>query len=236
MIKILKKSVARLLSIFSLKLSHIKKSPNKNKWLKDLNIETIIDVGGSKGNAALQFHALFPSAEIYSFEPLSDCFRIMNEKMGSVAGFRSFNVALSDNKGKGIIHRSSYSGSSSLRKMADIHKLAFPITAGERDEVIKTDTMDNVMKGFNLEGNILVKIDVQGLEDKVILGGQKTLDRAKMIIVETSFIELYEGQPLFGKIYQLLFDMGFRYSGARDPDFRNPLNGASLQQDSIFIK
>jgi len=234
--KIIKKNIKKILNMFGFRIMRINLGSKELKWLWDLNIKTVIDVGGSKGNAALDFHRLFPSADIYSFEPLQDCFQIMNEKLKNVSGFKSFNVALGDSIGQGVIHRSSYSGCSSLRRMGELHKKAFPVTAGERDEVIKTDTMDNVMKGFNLEDNILVKIDVQGLEDKVILGGQKTLDRAKMIIVETSFVELYEGQPLFGEVYKLLSERGFKYSGAWDPDFKNPIDGRSLQQDSVFLK
>lgn len=209
---------------------------NKFKWLQELNIRTVIDVGGSKGNASLHFHSLFPKAKIYAFEPLRDCFQIMNDKMKHISNFKSFNIALSDTKGQDIIHRSSYSGCSSLRKMEDIHKNAFPITAGERDEVIQTDTMDNALEQYPLEDNILVKIDVQGLEDKVIAGGIKTLQQAKVAIIETSFVELYKGQSLFNEICGLLSNLGFRYSGAWDPDLKNPLDGASLQQDSIFIK
>lgn len=232
-----KKLVKKIFNIFHLQISGINHSlVNEHEWLKDLNINTVIDVGGSKGNAALQFHKLFPNAEIYSFEPLSDCFRTMNEKMGSVSGFHSFNVALSNDKGRDIIHRSSYSGCSSLRKMGDLHKEAFPVTAGGYDESIEVDTMDGVLSQFKLKENILVKIDVQGLEDKVISGGEKTLLRVKAVIIETSFVELYQGQPLFGEVYKLLSGLGFKYSGAWDPDFKNPLNGASLQQDSIFLR
>lgn len=235
--KIIKKYIKMVMEIFGLKISRAGKSTeHKFKWLKDLNVNTIIDVGGSKGNAALQFHKLFPTATIYSFEPLRDCFEMMNEKLKHVANFKSFNVALSDETGQSIIHRSSYSGCSSLRKMGDLHKKAFPITAGEKDESIKIDTMDNVLGNLNLKDNVLVKIDVQGLEDKVILGGLKTLSRAKIVIVETSFLELYEGQPLFGRVHQFLSELGYKYSGAWDPDFRNPLDGRSLQQDSVFIK
>ena len=85
-------------------------------------------------------------------------------------------------------------------------------------------------------GTILIKIDVQGSEDKVIRGGQKTLRRAKAVIVETSFTELYDGQPLFHDIYEGLRSLGFSYSGSWAPDLKNPLDGSHLQQDSIFVR
>lgn len=82
---------------------------------------------------------------------------------------------------------------------------------------------------------MLVKIDVQGYEDRVIRGGQRVISRAKVLIVETSFQTLYDGQPLFEDIYDTLLKMGFRYIGALW-QLRSPLNGSILQADSIFVK
>ncbi|MFN8465859.1 MAG: FkbM family methyltransferase [Caldilineaceae bacterium] len=53
---------------------------------------------------------------------------------------------------------------------------------------------------LNLEVPYMVKIDVQGFEDKVLLGGELTIRHASMLIIETSFQVLYEGQALFGDV------------------------------------
>jgi hypothetical protein len=58
-------------------------------------------------------------------------------------------------------------------------------------------------------------MDVQGFEDRVIAGGLRTLERASVLWVETSFVELYEGQPLFADIHDRLRDLGFEYRGRR---------------------
>ena len=144
-------------------------------------------------------------------------------------------LALGDKKGKLNIHRSEYSGSSSLLKMAKLHKEAFPFSAGETLETIEINTLDNIMQEPDLKDNILLKIDVQGYEDRVIMGSTNILGRIKVIIVETSFNELYEGQPLFSDIYELLYKQGFVYSGSWE-ELKSPLDGATLQQDSIFIR
>ena len=64
-----------------------------------------------------------------------------------------------------------------------------------------------------LEKEILVKIDVQGVEDKVIRGGIETLKKAKIVITEVEFVELYEGQVLFDGIYEQLNKLGFKFKG-----------------------
>ncbi len=238
----MKKIIKKILLFFGLRVSRISPGSlgekNRYKWIKALNINTVIDVGSSKGNASRQFHEIFPNALIYAFEPLSDCFELTKKKMAGVSGFRAFNVALSDVSGNSMIFRSSYSGASSLLKMGQLQKDIFPHVAGEKIEPIKTDTLDNILANHNLVDNILIKMDVQGFEGKVIKGGLNIFRRAKIVITETSFQILYEGQPLFGDIYRQLSELGYRYVGAwgNNGDFKSPIDGLPLQQDSIFIK
>jgi len=208
---------------------------HKFKWIQDMSINTVIDVGAHKGQSALEFHELFPHARIYSFEPLLDCYLQLNARMKNVPNFRSFNLALGDMKGILTMHRSEFSPSSSLLKMANLHKEAFPYSAGEIQETVDVNTLDNMTRELDLEDDILLKIDVQGWEHKVLIGSRSLLKRIRVIVVEASFQELYEGQPLFGDIYDLLFSQGFVYSGTW-AELRSPLDGAPLQQDSIFIR
>lgn len=208
---------------------------DKFKWIQNMNIKTVIDVGANIGQSALQFHRLFPSAKIYSFEPLHSCFMQLNANLKNVPNFKSFNLALSDKEGEQNIHRSEYSVCSSLRKMGKLHKEAFPFSSGETLEAIDVNTLDNVAQGLDLEDNILLRIDVNGYEDRVIMGSRNILNRIKVIIIETSFRELYEGQPLFSDIYEVLYKQGFVYSGSWQ-ELKSPLDGSALQQDCIFIR
>ena len=56
-------------------------------------------------------------------------------------------------------------------------------------------------------------MDVQGFEDQVIRGGESTIARARLCIVELSFRPLYDGAPLFEDVYPLLQALGFRMAG-----------------------
>ncbi|MDO8303979.1 MAG: hypothetical protein Q7T18_12140, partial [Sedimentisphaerales bacterium] len=77
--------------------------------------------------------------------------------------------------------------------------------------------------------------DVQGFEDKVILGGWNVIERASVLIVETTFEPLYQGQVLFDGIYTMLTAKGFEYRGGEEP-LRNPEDRRILQCDSIFVR
>src|SRR5436190_7057303 len=110
--------------------------------------------------------------------------------------------------------RSSFSPSSSLRGMGPTHVREFPWTAGGDQLAVRVSTLDVTFADVPLAGPLLVKIDVQGTEDLVIAGGRATLAEAAVVIIETSFEPLYEGQPLFDHIYRLMCAGGFEYRGS----------------------
>lgn len=198
-------------------------------------IDTVIDVGANTGQFAQEIHEKLPEAQIYSFEPLHDAYLEL-EKLGSqIPRFRAFNFALGDSEGTSEIERSSFSPSSSLLHMSAQHKELYPKSADISKETIQVKRLDDIASQMEINGNILIKIDVQGFEDKVIKGGTSLLPRAKMLIVETSFVPLYESQPLFDDIEKLVYSIGFRYHGTREQHWKGN-TGELLYQDSIFIK
>lgn len=229
-------AIQAFFALFGVRLFRLAGSVRDRRWLRRMDIRTVIDIGASNGKSAEEYRRLFPDAEIFSFEPLPECFALLKDRMKDASRFHAFNIALSDAPGMITMQRSSYAGSSSIRKMADLHKDLFPFSAGQEPLSVATNTLDQVLANNRLGGDIMMKIDVQGFEDKVLAGATQTLQKTKVIIIETSFKELYTGQPLFADIYGRLTGQGFAYMGAWDPDFRSPEDGASLQQDAIFMR
>ena len=66
-------------------------------------------------------------------------------------------------------------------------------------------------------------------------GALETLKKVKIIIVELTFVKLYEDQPMFDKIYCFLKEKGFVYSGSWH-QLLNPNDGTICQQNGIFIR
>ena len=228
-----KKIIIKIFSLLGLKISLIRRNV---KWLQNMDIKTVIDVGANIGQAARMFHDILPNAFIYSFEPLHECFLQLNSNMVDVPNFKAFNIALGDKEGEKNIYRNEDLPSSSLLKMNKLCKKIYPFASRETIETIEVKTLDSVVNELALEDNILLKIDVQGFEERVLRGGMNTLSRVKVIIIETMFQELYEGQPLFSDTYDFLQKMGFIYSGNFGNESKSPIDGATLQADSIFIK
>ena len=145
------------------------------------------------------------------------------------------NYALGNENGEKTIYLNEYSPSSSILEMNELHKKAFPFTEKTIPEKIEIKKLDEISTDLNLVKPLLIKIDVQGFEMEVIKGGLKTIKQADIIIIETTFEELYNGQPLFHEIYTFLQELGFIFKGNFD-QLTNPNDGNILQADSVFEK
>ena len=76
--------------------------------------------------------------------------------------------------------------------------------------------LDDVLDSEQLERDILVKVDVQGVEDRVIRGGRSVFAAARYVLIEMSFVPMYDNQPLFEEVHRQLEELGLRLAGFKD--------------------
>jgi|SRR5579872_3866365 len=207
----------------------------KIEYIKNLNISTVLDVGANTGQFAREVRMILPDAFIYSFEPLSGCFEELNKNMAGDKKFKAFNIALGEVNEEKTMEKNEYSPSSSILPLADEHKSLFPHARHVTKEKITVKKLDDIASKLDMKKDILIKVDVQGYEDKVIAGGQSTFSKAKAVLIETSFVELYTGQPLFDDIYEQMKRLGFSYRGAVEEKIEK-MRGEVISQDSLFVK
>ena len=203
--------------------------------LKHHNIKTILDIGANDGHWSQEMRTLFPEAQIYAFEPLKDCFERMSKRLAGDACFSGFNVGLGDTDGTTEIERSSFHPSTSMLQMSSLHKELYPKSRDLTPERIALRRLDSFERELTLSPDILIKMDVQGFEDKVIAGGSETIKKARVVIAETAFVSLYENQPLFGEIHDLMRELGFNYCGNCGEHFSSK-TGERIYEDSIFVR
>lgn len=232
---VLKKWINRSFNQLGYEIKKCQVSESKKyDWLKAYQIKTIFDIGANTGEWAAEIAGHFPDCQIYAFEPLASCFDALRKKAAGIQKISAYNFALGAGAGTEVMHRSEYAASSSLLPMSNLHKEAFPFTKDHFAEEIEIKTLDGFVSNQDIDDNILIKIDVQGYELEVINGGIDFIPRARVLLLETSFYPLYEGQPLFADVYEKLTGMGFDYMGEFE-SIKNPRNGAVLQGNSIFI-
>jgi len=204
-------------------------------WLSKLNIQTVFDIGANVGQFAQEIRQTLPGAQIYSYEPLKECFNTLTSSFAYDSKFQAFNYALGEKSEEITMNKSSYTPSSSLLRMADSHKKLFPHTKDSSPETISVRRLDDVWAQLKPTKEILIKVDTQGYEDKVIAGGITSFKQARVILIEASFVRLYETQPLFDDIYQKIQSFGFSYHGALHQKL-NPKTGEVIFEDAIFVR
>lgn len=206
----------------------------KLTWFKNLSPEIIIDVGANTGQTAKEFRNIFPKAKIFSFEPIPECFLKLNQNMEGDRLFKSYCVALGEKTGKANFNLNSFSASSSLLEISSLGKKLYPQTKDTVITTVNIDKLDNYKIFNKSQATCIIKIDVQGFEDKIIRGGAKTIKKCQVAIIETSFRPIYKNQPLFSDIYKLMDKLGFLFYGFTE-SYLDPKDGSLVFADSIYV-
>jgi FkbM family methyltransferase len=207
--------------------------------LKYLPIKTIFDVGANEGQFARKVSKLFPNACIYCFEPLPGPFKKLNRWAEKQKGrVKVFNTALGDSSKESVemFSHSEHSPSSSILKTTETCKTLYPVTEKQNTISVKLTMLDEWAANLSepLTSDILIKLDVQGYEDRVIKGGVATFRRARACILEVCLDKMYEKQANFKDILFLLYELGFHYIGNLNQVYAD--DGHVVYVDAVFVK
>jgi FkbM family methyltransferase len=179
------------------------------------DLRTVIDVGANRGQFTLYGLARLPSAHIIAFEPLPGAMEHMTRLFHGEDRVEVVPFALGDAEGEAVMHLSAREDSSSLLPIGGRQVSTFPGTEEVGTTRADLRTLDSVLADRELMRPALLKIDVQGYELSVLRGAEQTLRSFDQVLVEASFVELYEGQALFPDISHYLEAHGFRLVAGR---------------------
>jgi hypothetical protein len=125
-------------------------------------------------------------------------------------------------------------GTSSLLSTTDVMVEYLPSAAPTETLEVRVSTVDEQVRDRLRDSDRpFLEIDTQGTELSVLEGADATLPRAVGVLVELSFVELYEGQALFGEIVDWLAARNFLLL-AMAPAFSDGRTGQLLQVDGLF--
>jgi FkbM family methyltransferase len=140
---------------------------------------TVVDCGAHLGAYAVVAARTVPCAAVLAFEPDPYNFRALayNARRLSPGRVSISPKALAGTSGRAAFHLSGGTIGSSLFRRADTRRVV----------TVETTTLDAELRGLNLLGGLLVKLNVEGAEPLVLAGMRETLARVEDV---TLFVEV----------------------------------------------
>ena len=187
---------------------------------------TMLDIGAHIGSFTCEFLRIFPNCVPTLLEPNPFCQADLAR-----LGFEQHAVAASSAPGRAEMFLSTEwlqsTGASLYREN----------TAHFRDEVVMKQAVEKVRLDDLFAGRRFdfVKIDTQGAELDVILGGANLLSQASYILVEISLVEYNIGGATAEAVFAKLDELGFHCTEVTEfHRLKGVANGNLLQMDFLF--
>jgi len=194
---------------------------------------TVIDVGANLGQFAVAASRLFEGVVVHPIEPDPRTAARLVKILDPTTRQNVLITAVGDRNGEATFNVNHDSQVSSLLSLGADRKSAFPRSTIAETITVPIATLDALFGDAQLPLPILLKIDVQGFEDRVIVGAKRFIERVQWVLMEVSFAALYEGERDFEFIMALMKDAGFRF--VRPVNFHlAPNTDEVMEMDALF--
>jgi FkbM family methyltransferase len=179
-------------------------------------IVQVVDVGASSLGGGTEPYATladFCRVRVTGFEPDPQALAELQRAHQGVQERRYLPHFVGDGA-DAVFHETNWSLTGSLlapnRPVLDRYPDLGSLTQERARHLVRTVRLDDVIPAGGMD---LLKIDVQGGEGRVFDGARARLEECLLVWTEVEFLELYQGQPLFGDIDRMLRERGLRFFG-----------------------
>jgi FkbM family methyltransferase len=186
----------------------------------------IVDVGAFKGTWTTDCLQVCPDARYLLIDPLPSNRAALADLASRHTNVTAWFGAAGARDGELVIH-SHADQSSPLIAVDEAWRAMESITVPVR-------TIDSFVASGEIAPPQLIKADVQGYELEVLRGATEALASADAVLLEVSFRELYEGQPLAHELIAFLGDRGFMIADVCS--YSQGADGSLEQSDMLFLR
>ena len=200
--------------------------PRGIRWDYDVRMDcpdylpsVIFDVGANVGQSAQHFLKQFPKAQLHSFEPIPDTYKQLERNVEGLSQVKTYCIALGSESGVADMGVSKISELASLVKDAEIHSDSQQVTVSTLDKFCGENGISHID---------YLKVDTEGFDLHVLMGGRRMLSENCINFVETEVSISAENTyhvPL-DDVRNYLEDVGFRlyalYEQVRENDEKGP--------------
>ena len=177
----------------------------------------IIEVGACDCSDTLQFHKLYPDAQIYTFECNPITLPLCHKKIAEIDNIRLIEKAVSNISGPTKFY--PINASKSITTWGDGNPGAsslflssgkYPTETYVQDEItVEATTLKDFIEAEQISQVDILWMDIQGAELLALEGTGEYIDWVKLLHTEVEFQEIYSGQPLYWEVDQYLVQHGF---------------------------
>jgi len=208
---------------------------HQKRLLAHSRVDVVFDLGARVGKTVTKYRELFPSANIFCFEPFDSSYAVLSRMHQDASRVKPQKLAVSDTCGTQAFHCSDEQ--SDMNSLLPLSSHAGLLTTASADRVITVDTvtLDAFCTRHRLDHLQILKMDIQGAELKALRGASGLLERRAigLIYTEMNFGQLYEGQGTFHEVSQLLSTYSYSLYGLYNIAYSR--NGPIGWADAIFV-
>lgn len=185
------------------------------------NLKVVYDIGASDGHYSREvFNSVGSNPKFYLFEADP---KYADQK--HYFDFEFHNVLLSDKEKTVDFYSNGTGGDSYYPEITGVYNDVKPV----QRQAVK---LDDYVEKHNIPLPDLIKIDTQGSELDILIGGSKCMNNAKVIILECPVLLYNQGAPTFDQYIGFMQSKGFLPQDVTEIHW---LGGIMVQLDIAFI-
>ncbi len=196
----------------------------------------IIEVGAFDGNDTRKMALAWPKGAIHAFEPVSEIYERLLKNTNMLPNVHQYQLALSDHNGVADFYISERPNKPGVASQAGSlykpkERLKYSPLVFPRITTVQTITLDQWAHENGVSAIDLLWLDTQGHELAILKAAPKMIQHIKVVLAEVSFIESYEGQPLYEDVVAWMAAHNFELVGC---DFAD--TAQSFFGNALFVK
>jgi 2-O-methyltransferase len=193
----------------------------------------IVEAGAFDGNDTRKMALQWPQGIIHAFEPVPEIYERLLKNTNMLPNVHHYPFALSDHTGESEFYISEKPSKPGIASQAgSIHKpkerLSHSPIIFPRMATVHTITLDQWADENRVKAIDLLWLDTQGHELTILQAAPKMIHHIRVVLAEVSFIESYEGQPLYEDVAAWMNRHGFEQVGRDFADTTQSFFGNAL--------